>query len=76
MKTLFACAVALCAGGLAAGDANAGYRYRPASEAMAAQVNMLALAYKERPVTLFRAIYALRDPKVRSFAHAFKLKRT
>jgi hypothetical protein len=36
---------------------------------------MLALAYKERPVTLFRVIYALRDLKIQSFADAFKLKR-
>lgn len=30
---------------------------------------------KERPVTLFRVIYALRDLKIKSFADAFKLKR-
>lgn len=63
------------AGGLVAADVNARYQYRPASEAAAAHVNMLALAYKERPVTLFRVIYALRDLKIKSFADAFKLKR-
>jgi hypothetical protein len=36
---------------------------------------MLAQAYKERPVTLFRVIYALRDLKIQSFADAFKLRR-
>jgi hypothetical protein len=49
--------------------------YRPAGETLAAHVDMLALAYKERPVTLFRVIYALRDLKIQSFADAFKLKR-
>lgn len=35
----------------------------------------LAQAYKERPVTLFRIIYALRDSKVQSFADAFRLRK-
>ena len=35
----------------------------------------LAQAYEERPVTLVRLIYALRDRKVRSFADAFKLRK-
>jgi hypothetical protein len=35
---------------------------------------MLSQAYKERPVTLFRVIYALRDLKIQSFAGAFKLR--
>ena len=34
----------------------------------------LARAYKERPVTLIRMIYALRDQRIRSFADAFRLK--
>jgi len=50
-------------------------QYRPASDALAGHVRMLAQAYKERPVTLFRVIYALRDTKIRSFADAFKLRR-
>jgi hypothetical protein len=41
----------------------------------ATHVNMLARAYKERPVTLFRVIYALRDLKIQSFADAFRLRR-
>jgi hypothetical protein len=36
---------------------------------------MLSQAYRERPVTLFRVIYALRDLKIRSFAHAIKARR-
>ena len=50
-------------------------QYRPGGEALADHVQMLAVAYRERPVTLFRVIYALRDLKIRSFADAFKLKR-
>lgn len=34
----------------------------------------LAAAYEQRPVTLFRIIYALRDQRIRSFADAFRLK--
>jgi len=48
---------------------------RPADERLTAQVEKLAQAYKERPVTLFRVIYALRDTRVRSFAEAFRLRR-
>lgn len=51
------------------------FQYRPASEELAAQVRTLAQAYKERPVTLIRMIYALRDAKIQSFAEAFKLRR-
>jgi len=54
---------------------DARFGYAPANPALAAHVDMLALAYKERPVTLFRVIYALRDLKLQSFADAFKLKR-
>jgi hypothetical protein len=35
----------------------------------------LEKVYRERPVTLFRVIYGLRDAKIRSFADAFKLER-
>jgi len=37
-------------------------------------VRTLARAYQERPVTLIRVIYALRDTKIQSFADAFKLR--
>jgi len=35
----------------------------------------LAQAYEERPVTLVRLIYALRDRSIQSFADAFRLRR-
>jgi hypothetical protein len=50
--------------------------YRPASEELKMYGDMLALAYKERPVTLIRMIYALRDSRIQTFADAFKLRRT
>ena len=51
-----------------------GFVYR-APEEVERHVNTLAQAYKERPVTLFRIIYALRDAKVQSFADAFRLRK-
>jgi hypothetical protein len=50
------------------------YRYLPQSE-LAPQVEKLALAYNQRPVTLIRVIYAFRDGRIRSFADAFKLRK-
>jgi hypothetical protein len=50
-------------------------QFRPANETLHEQVRTLAQAYKERPVTLIRMIYALRDTKIQSFADAFKLRR-
>ena len=46
------------------------YRAGPAE----AHVNTLARLYLERPVTLFRVIYALRDTKIKTFADAFRLR--
>lgn len=63
------------AGGLVAIGPDKRIQYRPASGTHAKHVEMLAQAYKERPVTLFRVIYALRDLKIQSFADAFKLIR-
>ena len=54
-------------------DADKRVRYRP-SVAHDAQVAALSRLYLERPVTLFRVIYALRDSKLRTFADAFKLR--
>lgn len=51
-----------------------GFAYRASGE-LDAQVRKLAQAYKERPVTLFRVIYALRDGKVQSLADAFRLRK-
>ena len=50
------------------------FAYR-ASPAIDAHLVTLAQAYRERPVTLFRIIYALRDGKVQSFADAFRLRK-
>lgn len=61
--------------GLLAAEPPDRFQYRPASEDLAAQVVTLAQAYTERPVTLIRIIYALRDAKIRSFAEAFKVRR-
>ena len=49
------------AAGLVRAGADGAPRYAPAEAALAAHVETLALAYKERPVTLFRVIYALRN---------------
>jgi hypothetical protein len=65
----------LQSGGLIAIGPDKRVQYRPANEIVAGHVVTLAQAYKERPVTLFRMIYALRDLKIQSFADAFKLKR-
>lgn len=43
--------------------------------ALGSHVETLAQAYEQRPVTLIRLIYALRDLKIRSFADAFKLRK-
>jgi hypothetical protein len=51
------------------------YRYRSATP-KAGDVDRLAQAYQQRPVTLVRIIYALRDSKIQSFADAFKLRRS
>jgi hypothetical protein len=48
-------------------------RYR-AGSAAESQVDTLARLYIERPVTLFRVIYALRDTKIKTFSDAFKLR--
>jgi hypothetical protein len=49
-------------------------QFRPVDPALAVHVRTLARAYRERPVTLIRMIYALRDTRIRSFAEAFRLK--
>jgi hypothetical protein len=51
-------------------------QYRPGSDALDEHVRTLEQAYRERPVTLIRVIYALRDASIQSFADAFKLKRS
>jgi hypothetical protein len=51
-------------------------QFRPGPGEAGRHVDTLAQAYRERPVTLIRVIYALRDGKIRSFADAFRLKRS
>jgi len=63
------------AGGLLAVGPDKRVQYRAATPALEAHVRMLEQAYRERPVTLIRVIYALRDSSIQSFADAFKLKR-
>lgn len=60
--------------GIAAIRSDGRFVYR-APEYLDAHARTLALAYKERPVTLFRIIYALRDAKVQSFADAFRVRK-
>lgn len=55
-------------------DATLRARYR-AEATNDAHVAMLERLYVERPVTLFRVIYALRDSKINTFSDAFKLWR-
>jgi len=61
--------------GLLAADAERKLRFAPATPDLADHVATLARVYRQRPVTLIRLIYALRDSKVKSFADAFKLTR-
>jgi len=65
----------LQANGLVEVDGQQRVRYKPATEALAAHVATLDRLYRERPVTLIRVIYGLRDSKIRSFADAFRLRR-
>jgi len=50
-------------------------RYEPASTELDGYARRLERLYRERPVTLIRVIYGLRDSKIRSFADAFRLRR-
>lgn len=50
-------------------------RYRAARPELDGFVKTLAQAYEERPVTLIRVIYALRDAKIRTFAEAFRVRK-
>jgi len=52
-----------------------GFRYAPSTGELRAHAEMLAQAYNQRPVTLIRIIYALRDTKIQSFAEAFRLRK-
>jgi len=52
------------------------YRYLPSSPEVAEHVKTLAMAYEERPVTLFRLIYALRQTGLQALADAFRIRRS
>jgi hypothetical protein len=64
------------AGGLVAVGPDKRVQYRPGHSGLEAHVATLAQAYRERPVTLIRVIYALRDSSIQSFADAFRLRRS
>jgi len=70
-----ACLEVLRSRGLVEIDDEKRFRYGPASGELDVQVRILAQAYNERPVTLIRMIYALRDSRIRSFADAFKFRK-
>ena len=52
------------------------YQYNPATPQLDAAVHALTRVYHARPVTMVRMIYALRDEKIRSFADAFRIKKS
>ena len=49
--------------------------YRAPAGELREVVEALAKAFNEKPVTLVRTIYSLRDTKLRSLADAFRLKK-
>jgi hypothetical protein len=61
--------------GLLARLGNDTYEYQPASAELDEVVRALTRVYNERPVTLVRTIYALRDETIRSFSDAFRIKK-
>jgi hypothetical protein len=65
---------ALAHRGLVERAANGRVRYR-SSAADDSHVATLRKLYVERPVTLFRVIYALRDAKIKTLADAFQIFR-
>jgi hypothetical protein len=50
------------------------YRYAPATPELRRSVDLLRVAYNERPVTLVRLVYQ-RPTVAQSFADAFRIKR-
>lgn len=50
------------------------YRYAPATDELRRAVELLGVAYNERPVTLIRVIYE-RPTAVQAFADAFRLRK-
>jgi predicted transcriptional regulator len=56
------------------GDGETRYRYMPADADLRRAVELLAVAYNERPVTLVRLVYQRRSP-AQSFADAFRIRK-
>ena len=52
------------------------YQYHPESAELEEAVHALTRVYNARPVTMVRMIYALRDERIRSFADAFRIKKS
>jgi DNA-binding MarR family transcriptional regulator len=61
--------------GLVSPCENESYQYAAVTPELEAAVRALTRVYNERPVTLVRMIYSLKDEKIRSFADAFRLKK-
>lgn len=66
----------LTAHGLMAPPYGGRFQFRPGAPELAEHVKTLAQAYEERPVTLFRLIYALRRTGVHALADAFKIRKS
>ena len=67
----------LVANGLAAEEPGEGmtrYRYAPATANLRRAVELLAVAYNQRPVTLIRLVYHRPSP-AHSFADAFRVRK-
>lgn len=65
---------ALTTAGLVRPEAG-GYRYAPASAALARLVDELEGLYRDRPVTVTNAIVSAPNERLRTFADAFRFKR-
>jgi hypothetical protein len=61
--------------GLVELDRHGRARFAPATPELGRHAQTLANAYRQRPVTLIRMIYALRDGKIKSFADAFRIRK-
>lgn len=64
----------LQAAGLVAPDAQGRWRYTPASPVFDALTRRLETVYREKPVSVVKAIVASPNEKLQTFADAFKLK--
>jgi hypothetical protein len=51
------------------------YRYHPSSPGLETEMEILARAYRERPVTLIHTIYRIAENRIQSFADSFKFRK-